>query len=81
MSNRISAAPQANPYPSLSPSAGTSDNSGSATPMQEAAAQTSDSVTLSGTAQFHALCQRSGLKVEGGTLGQLFFPAFSTNQP
>ena len=37
---------------------------------------TGDSVTLSDTAQFHALMQRSGLKVEGGTLGQLFSPAF-----
>lgn len=63
-------------YPS--PAAHNASASGQATTStaQIAAPSASDSVSLSDTAQFHALMQRSGLKVEGGTLGQLFSPAF-----
>ncbi len=77
MSNSISSVSQTNTYTWASaPSSGSGGSNGSSSSPQAAAPQASDSVTLSDSAQFHSLLQRYGLKVEGGTLGQLFSPAF-----
>lgn len=77
MSHAISSTPPVFPSPSQSAAgSGTPASGGSATSSPAAIAQTGDSITLSDDGQFRALCERSGLKVSGGTLGQLFSPAF-----
>jgi len=77
MSNSISSVSQASPYAAVSSKVhGSSGDHGSTSAPQAVAAETADSATLSDAGQFHALLDRFGMKVEGGTLGQLFSPAF-----
>lgn len=78
MSSSISSVSQTNPYVSSSASSGSNNKygTGSATSQPAASSSTTDSATLSNTAQFRSLLDRYGMKVEGGTLGQLFSPAF-----
>lgn len=76
MSNSISSISQTPPFPPPTAPRNSGDQRSASTSSQGAATPADDSVTLSDSAQFHAFSQRTGLKVTGGTLGQLFAPAF-----
>jgi hypothetical protein len=76
MSSSISSVGSANPYAALSTSSGAAGSNAPAASSQGASPSPVDAVSLSDKAQFQSLLDRYGMKVEGGTLGQLFSPAF-----